>query len=106
MQASNISRFSLTNLSTHFVYRDGIVNNPLDGTSPTCAQLANRGLNGSLSETFCALLPGVVFAECECDLPEGSTQFPTADPTVSGGGRSNFASRAALLAIAMALMVL
>jgi hypothetical protein len=78
---------------------DGKINNPIDGTSPTCEVLDERGRNGLITTTFCMMLPAVVLRECGCALPDGMTSSPTADQTSHSPRLKELSSSAVALSL-------
>jgi hypothetical protein len=62
------------------------VNNPIDGTTPSCAEVDFAGRSGLIDEGTCPLVPGIAGSVCGCMEPE--------TPSSGGDGGGTEATRA------------
>jgi hypothetical protein len=90
---------------------DVIVSNPLDGTTPTCAEIQGGGQAGLIPAAFCDILSGAITALCGCEAADrqgdGDGGETTSSPTMApaSGAATAAGQQQTLVALAVSGLV-
>jgi hypothetical protein len=71
----------LTRQSCRFRLRDGILQNPTDGSTPSCAEVDAAGRGGQIEAGICPLIPSMAASVCGCAAAGGGADTSAPSPT-------------------------